>query len=100
MISEILKQHNNTGLHFQWITDTKGCDLNLRLSYEGERVKSGKKEQNEYVLDFFAKRSVLTFGGGDLELWKGVQTTGNYLIGVQGKDKKTTDIGFNVNIIS
>jgi len=54
----------------------------LRISYEGERVKSGKKEQNEYVLDFFAKRSVLTFGGGDLELWKGVQTTGNYLIGV------------------
>jgi hypothetical protein len=82
MISEILKQYNNTGLYFEFISDTKGCDLKLDLSYEGKKVKDGRKEKDEYVKDFYGSSALIAFGGGDVQLWKGVQTTGTYTVSV------------------
>ena len=72
MISEILKQYNNTGLYFEFISDTKGCDLKLHLSYEGKK----------YVKDFYGSSALIAFDGGDVQLWKGVQTTGTYTVSV------------------
>jgi hypothetical protein len=82
MISEILKQYNNTGLYFEFISNTKGCDLKLDLSYEGKKVKDGRKEKDEYVKDFYGSRALIAFGGGDVQFWKGVQTTGTYTVSV------------------
>ena len=100
MISEILKQYNNTGLYFEFISDTKDCDLILNLDYKGKKVKSGRKEDDEYVLDFYRRRAIIAFGGGEIQFYKGVQTTGTYTVSVKGSVKKdNASIDFNVGII-
>ncbi len=96
MISEILKAYNMTGLHFEFMSDTAGCDLDLQLFYDGEIVKQGLNENNAFVDTFKVKSSLIVFGGNDISLFKGVTKTETFTVHPVGD--KNARIDFDIAV--
>jgi hypothetical protein len=66
MISEITKQMNNTGLVFEFISNTAGCSsLDLQLSYNGALISDGDWNNNPFIYFLKGSKSLVAVGGSD-----------------------------------
>lgn len=63
MVSEISKKMNNSGLVFEFISDTVGCSLDLSVDYQGIQIQEGKNETNPFIAYLKGADSLIAVGG-------------------------------------